>query len=290
MIGHVASAGEARGRVVLRYCSGSAPNEAAFEAAARIAQAFESEIEGLFVEDLQLLDLTGYPFTREIALSGRVSRGLSVAAMEEEFHSAFRAMRRRMEAVAKRYKARSYATRVRDDPLTALARACARAGPWNVIVMGEPLRPRSGRMLSDILETVRDATGLVALGPKSKARARGPVVVVVEEPDRLLSMMRTAERLAAASSQREGIVALLSGDTSDYLDWLEGQARLVLAHGPEPRFVLAPPARGEPAVIAEALRQLKGGFVISRFGGLLVPADDLKPLTSALESPLFLVR
>ena len=289
MIGHVASAGEASGRVVLRLSCGSQPHVAALEAAARIAQAFESEIEGLFVEDHQLLDMTGYSFTREIALSGHTSRALSIDPVEEEFHAAFRSMRRQMQAVAKRYQARSYATRVRDEPLTALARACARAGPWNVIVIGEPFKPRGGAALGDILATVRDATGLVTIGPRSR-RSCGPVVVVVEDPERLLSMMRTAERLAAGTSGRDRIVAMLTGDNNDDLEWLEGQARLILAHGPAPRFVVAPPARGEPAVIAEALRQLKASFVISRFGGLAVPADDLRPLASALESPLFLVR
>jgi len=216
MIGHVASSGEARGRVVLRLSCGAPASEAAFEAAARIAQAFGSDIEGLFIEDLQLIDLTGYSFTREVAFNGRASRDLSIAALEEEFSSAFRAVQRRMQAVAKKYQARAYATRVRDEPLTALARACARAGPWNVIVMEEPLNARSGMALSDILFTVRDATGVVIIGPRSR-RSRGPVVVVVEEPDRLISMMRTAERLAMANPSQEGIIALLAGNTSDEL-------------------------------------------------------------------------
>lgn len=289
MIGHVASAGEGSGRVVLRLCCGTAPREAAFEAAARIAHAFDSEIEGLFVEDPQILDLTAYAFSREIALSGRTSRALSIEAIEAELHSAFRSVRRQMQAVGKRYQARSYATRARDEPLTALARACARAGPWNVIVIGEPFTSRSGKQLGDILETVRDATGLVTFGPRIR-RTRGPVVVVVEDPERLLSMMRTAERLATSDSRPDRMIALLAADDRDYLEWLEGQARLILAHGPAPRFVAAPPARGEPAVIAESLRRLGAGFVIARFGGIAVPADDLSALATALESPLFLVR
>lgn len=289
MIGHVASAGEARGRVVLRLGCGTAAHDAALEAAARIARAFDSEIEGLFVEDRQLLDLTGYPFAREISLTGRVSRELSIENVEQELRSAFIAMRRRMEAVAKRYNTRVYATRVRDEPLAALARACARAGPWNVIVMGEPFSQRDGRPLGEILAQVRDATGLVTIGPRTR-RTTGPVLVAVEEPERVLGMMRTAERLTTGKAGREGIVVMLIGDDPDYLDWLEGQARLLLANGPSPEFILAPPAHGEPAAIAETIRKVKAGFVIARFGGLAVPADDLRPLASALESPLFLVR
>jgi len=50
-------------------------------------------------------------------------------------------------------------------------------------------------------------------------------------------------------------------------------------------------ARGEAAVVAEALRRLGGGFVICQFGGLVVSDEgNLKPLASVLECPLFLVR
>ena len=43
--------------------------------------------------------------------------------------------------------------------------------------------------------------------------------------------------------------------------------------------------------VAETLRRLKGGFVISQFGGLVVPAEgDLKALAAALDCPLLLVR
>ena len=54
MIAHVAQAGEDRGRVVLHLQSGH-PSAIALEAAVRIARAFQSEIESLFVEDEQLL-------------------------------------------------------------------------------------------------------------------------------------------------------------------------------------------------------------------------------------------
>ena len=53
MIAHVASSGEDRGRVVLQLGSRT-PNEVALNAAIRIARAFQSEIESLFVEDQQL--------------------------------------------------------------------------------------------------------------------------------------------------------------------------------------------------------------------------------------------
>lgn len=289
MIGHVASAEEARGRVVLRLSCGASAADAAFEAAVRIAKAFDSEIEGLFVEDRQLIDLTAYPFAKEISLNGRVSRTLSSQDLEREFRLAFRAVRQRLEAMAKRSETRMWARSVRDDPISALARVCAEAGPWNVIVMGEAFGPRDGRVLGEILGSVRDATGLCTVGPRSR-RTSGPVVVAVEDPERMLSMMRTAERLAGTGPRRDGVIALLVGDSPEQLHWLEGQARLLLSQGYSAEILVAPAAHGEPASTAEAIRRTSAGFVIAQYGGLTVPSGDLRPLAAALESPLFLVR
>jgi hypothetical protein len=72
---------------------------------------------------------------------------------------------------------------------------------------------------------------------------------------------------------------------------MEGQARLVVEDREDVQIYTAAVARGEAAVVAEALRQLRGGFVICQFGGLVVPDEgNLKPLASVLECPLFLVR
>ena len=49
MIAHVAETGENRGRVVLQLGSAH-PSAIALEAAVRIAQAFQSEIESVFVQ------------------------------------------------------------------------------------------------------------------------------------------------------------------------------------------------------------------------------------------------
>ena len=94
MIMHVAEAGEQRGRVVLHITSGH-PNEVAMEAAVRIAQAFHSEIESLFVEDLQLYDMASYPFALEISLTG-ARRTLSRDAIERDLQLTARGLRRRL--------------------------------------------------------------------------------------------------------------------------------------------------------------------------------------------------
>jgi hypothetical protein len=287
MIAHVAQSGEDRGRVVIQIGSGH-PSAVALEAAVRIARAFGSDLESLFVEDEQLFDCAAYGFVREVSLSGRQSRVLSVDTMMRDLHLAAQGTRRRLEALARKAEVPLRCRVVRDEPLRALTIACAETGPWNVVALGEPFTGVNGAMLKQLLAEVSGTTGLVTVGPRAQ-RVSGPVVVAVEDTGQLADMLPTAERLAALDGAE--IVLLLVAPDEAELARMEGEARLEVEARDRVRIESAAVAHGEAAVIAETLRRLKGGIVICQFGGLVAPDEgDLRPLASALECPLFLVR
>lgn len=287
MIAHVAEAAEARGRVVLQLRTAN-PNAVAIEAALRVAQAFQSGIETLFVEDTQLFDLASFPFAREISLTGRRSRAISSSEIEQEFRLAFASLQRRIEALAKAAEVPIRQRVVRDDPVAALATTCAESGPWNVVALAEPFGAMSSESLRLLLEAVADATGLVLVGPKAR-RTTGPVIVAVEDIDRLPSMIRAAERIAAVTGG--SIVIVPVDDDEERIRWKEAQARLLLKERLDAQVITAASARGAAEVVAETLRRLEGGFVISQFGGLVVPAEGgLRALAAALECPILVVR
>lgn len=287
MIAHVAEAAEARGRVVLQLRTAS-PSPVAIEAAVRVAQAFQSGIETLFVEDANLFDLASFSFAREISLTGRTSRLISLDAMEHEFRLAFSSLQRRIEALARAAEVPIRQRIVRDDPTTALAMTCAECGPWNVVALAEPFGIMSSDSLAGLFEAVTDATGLVLVGPKAR-RTAGPVIAAVEDVDRLPNMLRAGERLAAVTGG--SLVVLPIADDEVRLHWMDGQMRLMLGDRTDVEIIASRSAQGAAGVVAEALRRLRGGFVISQFGGLAVPADgDLRALAAALECPLLLVR
>jgi hypothetical protein len=287
MIAHVAEKGEDRGRVVLHLRSGR-PSVIALEAAVRVARAFGSEIESLFVEDEQLFDCAAYGFVREVSLSGRESRALSPDAVMRDLHFAAQGARRQIEALARKAEVPLRCRVVRDEPLRALTVACAETGPWNLVALGEPFTGGNGAMLKQLLAEVAGSTGLITVGPKAQ-RVTGPVVVAVEDTAHLPDMLRTAERLAALDDAE--IVLLLIAPDEERLAQMDGEARLVIEAREGVRIQSAAVAHGAAAVIAETLRQLRGGIVICRFGGLVVPDEgDLRPLASALECPLLLVR
>jgi len=287
MIAHVASSGEDSGRVVLQLGSRT-PSAVALSAAIRIAQAFQSEIESLFVENEQLLDCTSFSFVREVSLTGRWLRTVTREEMAVGLRLAANNARRQVERLARQADVPLRSRVVRDEPLRAISVACAETGPWNVVVLAEPLAPADAGFLKQLMLEIDGATGLGVVGPKAQ-RCSGPAIIAVEDTERLSGMLMTAERVAALDSG--SIVMLLVATREDQLAQMEGEARLVVGGREDVRIELAEIDRGEAAVLAETLRRLRGGFVIGQYGGLLLPEDgDLRPLLGALECPLFLVR
>ena len=253
MIAHVAQTGEDRGRVVLHLRS-SHPSTIAVEAAVRVARAFGSDLESLFVEDEQLFDCAAYSFAREVSLSGQQSRAMSLDDMMRDLHLAAQGAHRQIEAIARKAEVPLRCRVVRDEPLRALSIACAETGPWNVVALGEPFTGNS-EMLRQLLSEVSGSTGLVTVGPKAQ-RVTGPVVVAVEDiaqlPDLLLPV---AEQCAA-----HGIPVMALFPVID--------PQLKTADGQE--------AWNPQGLVPRAVRELK-----TRFPGLGIMTDvALDPFTS----------
>ena len=287
MIAHVAEAGEAMGRVVLRFSS-QPPNDIAIRAALQIAQAFRSELEGLFVEDEQLIDLAHFPFATEISLSGKHRQSLSPTAMHHQFLAMFRDAERRLQAAAQDSEVPVKRSYVRDEPIQALASACAQRGPWNVVALGEALSSNSCVVLRELFANVTDTTGIVIAGPNSK-RTDGPIVVAVEDTERLPGMLPAASRLSELNGSEIKIL-ITAPDEKSYFD-TDAELRLVIADQPNVSIVPHRTTHGEPACVAEQIRVLRGGFLIAHFGSQTIPeVGSLRPLLAALECPLFLVR
>lgn len=286
MIAHVAEAGEGRGRVVLRLDPAAKPSRIAVEAAVRVAEAFQSEIESLVVADQQLFEVTAFSFACEVSRSGRV-QPLSAEALQRDIAAAAAALSRSVRAAAARSGVRVHDRLVRDEPVRAVARTCAELGPWNVVALAEPIGAGHAAKIGQLFDAVLGATGIVVAGPRA-ARLSGPILVAIEDIDRLPPMLRAAERLAAVT--RADIRLLIVSDEPHALEWMDDQARLVL--GASPRVRLEPLHRARSAAeVAERLRGLEGGFLIAQFGGVVVPFEgDLRPLMLAMECPLLLVR
>ena len=286
---HVAEAGEEKGRVVLPLCSSSA-DPVAIEAAMWLARAFQSEIESIFVENEQLLELARHPSAREISFAGKRAGCPSCDDIERHFRFASAAFHALIETRARAAEVPFRQRVVRGEPASAIAVACAHVGPWNVVALAEPFTSPQCPSIKELIETVADATGLLLVGPAAR-RISGPIVLALERAEQLPAMLSVGERLSSAAEQHASRIALcLVAEDERTLVELEGQARLVLADRPAVAIVPTVIPHGTPAGAAEAIRRLAPGLVIGQFGGLLVPEDgDLRPLAVALECPLLLI-
>lgn len=287
MIAHVAAAGEQRGRVVLRLTHGPA-HPMALEAAMRVAQAFHSEVESVFVEDLQLFEWAAFPFACEISLTGRRRNTVTPESLALDLQHSAAALQRRIGALARLLDIPFRSTVIRDEPVNAVVRACAEHGPWNVLALAEPLAAGSVGMLSELFAAVSGATGILVVGPNAR-RTTGPVIAEVDDIDHLEPILRTAEKLLGTSE--ESLILLLAGHSESETLEMEGQARLILGDAPVATIARAVVRDGAPIELAERLRREGCGFVLARFGGLLVPSSgDLQHLVLSLECPLLLTR
>jgi hypothetical protein len=282
MIAHVAQAGEDRGRVVLHLRSGC-PSAIALEAAVRIARAFQSEIESVFVQDEQLMDCADYDFVREMSLTGRQQRPMSRDAVARDMHLAAVGARRQIEELARRAEVPLRSRVVRDEPLRALSIACAETGPWNVVALAEPFTGSTGGMLKQLLVEIA-ATGLVLVGPQARASPGRPSL-----PSRIPTPHHAEGGRAPGRPRRDRGCPLLVASDDERLQWMDGGAPRRRARD-NVRIVPAEVHRGEAAVIAETLRALARRFrhrPVRRTG---CSRRKSAPARLALECPLFLVR
>lgn len=288
MIAHVAEKGEERGRVVLQLGPSGRLSTVAVAAAIRVAKAFQSEIECLFVEDARLLDATSFPFAREISVTGRHDRSLTPDRLEREWHATALALQTEVTALARAADVPIQCRTVRDSIESALARACAETGPWNVIAIGEPLDAARAAGIGDVLAAIQGTTGIVLAGPNAQLMA-GPVVALVEDIEHMPPMRRAAERIAAVTGHAAQLLILASG--RDHAAWIEGQVRLALGGESDTGLSVVELLYAEPPVIAELLWRTNAGLTITQFGGLAVPSgQELAALAGVLAGPLLLVR
>ncbi len=288
MIAHVAAAGEGRGRVVLWLGSSTQASPSAIDAAMLLARAYQSEVESVFVEDRQLFDLASFPFARALDSDGESWRPLPPETLERDMHYLGAALQRQVADAARRADI-PFSTRVlRDDPMRAVASVCAENGPWNMVAIAEPFRAGDEKRLAELFANVIDTTGVVIAGPLAR-RTQGPVIAAVEHFERVGPMLKAAERLGNVTGG--DVKLMLVGSRPDEIAWLEGEVRLLQGEigGPAIETVLS--AAGDVTPVAEAVRRHKGAFLLAQYGGHMVSAEtSMRPLASALECPLLLVR
>ena len=288
MIAHVAEASEDRGRVVVRLGAYVPSSPAVIAAAIHVARAFQSGIEGLFIEDPQVFDAAALPFVRALSTVGVTRTDLTPSTLAFDTSQFAVAMQREIADAAKAARIEFAARVVRDDVIAALTDACAARGPWNIVAFGEPIvDDDASALVSSAASSVWGTTGFIAAARSAVWRA-GPIVIALEDTDRLTGMLRAAQRLAAVADDTILVQPVAEDDIA--LDWLEGELRVLLPGVPGVTVLPRPSHTGSSDVWLAALAASRPRLVIARHGGQIIPAGHLSRPLAGLRCPVFMVH
>lgn len=119
-------------RIVVALDS-SAHSRAAFEAAALLAQRLDAELESLFVEDIELVNLAGLPFGNEVSLATGEAKPFNQSALEAQLAREIARARRLVEERSRALHLRGHfrVARGRID-----AEVVAAAGAADLLIVG----------------------------------------------------------------------------------------------------------------------------------------------------------
>lgn len=272
---------EHRPRRILVALDASSHSHAALAAAVALAGRLHSEVQGIFVEDVNLLRLAELPFAREVRYGLSSARPVQGEEVLRGLRARAAVLRRELEEVAEQNKVSSTFRVVRGTVAGELIAAALEADVLALGRMGHSLSRRARLGSTARAAIARAASAVLLVQPEVEA---GPVLVLYD---------------GSAGGER---ALTLAADVSD-----EGGELRVLVWGPDEASAFA--RRQLAAHLLEArdsqaqFQHLAGGsprrvlaWVNKQHGSLLIvpaaewPADALATLLDDAQPHLLLIR
>ena len=217
-------------RRILVAMDASQGSLSALETATALAELVQAELEGIFIEDADLIALADLPFSREVRLAGGSVQALDLTALEGELRMQAMAARRAMQRAAARRRLPWTFRSVRGSVISELAAA---AREVDILCIGRrgqsPLR--TARLGNTIRAALRSARVVLVAGTGGLALT-GPVAVVVGPT----GLTEPALRFATVVAEKTGQPLLIYVTGSD-MRAIEVQQRQVEGMLPEGRPV-----------------------------------------------------
>ncbi|MGD2055353.1 MAG: hypothetical protein PVJ15_00990 [Gammaproteobacteria bacterium] len=240
---------------------------AALDQAARLAQRLGAQLEGIFVEDIELLQLAELPFLREVRTASRSVEAINPVRMEQELRVLAHRAERLLGEQAARHNV-SWTFRI-----------------WRGSIDSELL---AAAMEADVLALTRLGAALVRC--PVVPRGRNAIAVLFTGSEAALRALDTAAKLA--SDPQVDLNILLPGDPADR-DRLQRQAAAQLGvqtggQLPGVRFIDLPDA--SLAGLLEALADTNSAVLILERDQQLLQTPSLRQCLNRLDCPLLVVR
>lgn len=241
------------GERILVALDASPQSIAALRAAAELAALMEAELEGLFIEDINLLHLCGLPFSHEIGSYTAKRRQLDNLALERQLRAVATTIQRAMNEVTTRTPVRWH-FQVRRGPVVGeLLAAAEHAALMSVGRAGRFRRKSLGSTVRSLVD--QSSQPLLILGEDN--RLVYPLIVVYTGTPAAERALLLAVRLAQRSHSGLRVLLWPRDEVDEGLAELEAQAR---ARAGDVTLTLIP-VRHDGSVLA-ALRSQDGGTLV----------------------------
>lgn len=280
-------------RRILVALDASTHSLAALEAAVELAERVEAEIEGLFVEDINLMRLAQLPIAQQLSLPSGLRRRLDTAAIEQEMRAFAAEARQALEVAAERTNVQWSFRVVRGQVEVEMSAAAVEA---DLVVLDLASRP-----LTQYARLVSAAESAARLAPRSVLLLRGrpgPVEAVIVAYDgsegaekALAAAAQVAAGLARAGAARgaANLTVLALGPTQAAAGRVEKKARARLKEEgleAEVRQLV----KAGPAQLCEAVHLAGGGLLVLDAGAKLLERAAAETFLDETGCPMLLVR
>jgi nucleotide-binding universal stress UspA family protein len=254
------------------------------EAATGLARRLRAELQGLFVEDDELLQVAALPFTTQVNMTTGGRQPLEISELESQMARLAEAARRRLAAAAKRDRiAWSFRT-VRGRIAQEVASA-AEGSDLVIIQGGRQGGPAHARLGLPASATVNRVTRSVLI-LRDGNRVEGRIFVVFDGTAQSEKALRMAMALAHDSN---ALTILLSENTAQNPVELEARAHAVLGETGKTARMEHLPATTLAELCAHIGKQ-ESGLVVMNAENPMLSNGDIANLLDPITCTVLLVR
>lgn len=270
-------------RRILVALDASHPSMAALEAAVELAASMKAKLEGLYVEDVNLLQAAGSPVAREVRFPFVSSAQLDQDRMTRQLRAQAKQAQRALSTACERREVDWSFRVVRGEVSHEVMSAAQEA---DILVLGKASRPlvRKMRLGSTALTAAVQSPCCVLLLHRDE-RLAPPVIVVYDGSHAARRALRMATRLAKRNGGYLAVLLVAETPNEEYrlqaetADWLRRQGVLV-------RYRRVP-ERSVPT-LRQVLKAEKNGLVV--LSSTVLHLAQLQRLLDEMDSPVLLVR
>jgi len=258
----------------------------ALEQAVELAASFGAKVQGIFVEDINLVRLAEMSFTQEVGLFSARRRRLEIRYVERQFRGQASKARRALASLAQQADI-DWSFRVARGVITTeLLTAAAEA---DLIIMGRVgLSPQGRRRMGSTARAILlQATQLTLIHPRSDVHPGLPVMVFFDGTAvARRALVATAQLVKGRNAQ---LTVLLLADSQEAAQTLQQQARQTL----QPYDLAAHylwQSSAEVRVIVQKIQMEGCQMLVLPGNGSHFDRDTILPLLDKIECPVLLVR